>query len=323
MKKYDIVALGELLIDFTQNGVSEQGNQLYEANAGGAPCNVLSMATSLGSKTAFIGKVGSDNFGRTLKDTISSIGIDTSGLIMDKKVHTTLAFVSLDENGDRSFSFCRNPGADMMLSQDELKEEILSNAKIFHFGTLSMTSETVKQATIKAIEVAKQNGGLLSFDPNLRKPLWGNLDLAKESMWYGISKCDILKISEDELTFITNEEDVDEAVEIIKNKYSQIKIIFVTLGKNGSMFYYKDKKGFKETFKDVNTIDTTGAGDTFCGCMLNYLSNKDLDNLDYYELNQKLEFANAASSIITTKKGSLKVMPKYNEIMDLIDKYKI
>lgn len=318
MKKFDIVALGELLVDFTQNGMSEQTNPLYEANPGGAPCNVLSMATRLGSKTAFIGKVGKDNFGKMLKQTICDIKIDTSGLVIDDKIHTTLAFVSVDENGDRDFSFCRNPGADMMLSSDELNTDILENAKIFHFGTLSMTSEIVKNATKKAIEISKKNGSLLSFDPNLRKPLWDSLNDAKESIWYGISVCDILKISEDELLFITDEKDIEKAVKIIRDKYPKIKIIFVTLGKDGSMFFYKEHKDYCPTFTDVKTIDTTGAGDTFCGCMLHYLSQNDIDNLNIEDLHQMLRFANGASSLITTKKGSLKVMPSIDDINKLI-----
>ena len=178
----DVVALGELLIDFTENGVSSQGNQIFEANPGGAPCNVLAMLNKLGKKTAFIGKVGNDQFGTLLRKTLNEVGIDTSNLFTDDEVNTTLAFVHTLADGDREFSFYRNPGADMMLREDEIDEAFLSQAKIFHFGTLSMTQDEVRAATKKAVKSAKQSGALISFDPNLREPLWSSLELAKEQM---------------------------------------------------------------------------------------------------------------------------------------------
>ena len=193
MKKYDVVALGELLIDFTQNGISEQGNSLFEANPGGAPCNVLAMVSKLGHKTAFIGKVGKDSFGKQLKDTLEEVGIDATNLTMDEEVHTTLALVHTLADGDRDFSFYRNPGADMMLTEKEIPEELIQNSKIFHFGTLSMTHEGVRAATKKALDIAKKAGCVISFDPNLRPPLWDNLDNAKEQVLYGLQFCDVLK----------------------------------------------------------------------------------------------------------------------------------
>ncbi|MDE6053733.1 MAG: carbohydrate kinase, partial [Lachnospiraceae bacterium] len=198
MEKYDVVALGELLIDFTENGVSGQGNPLFEANPGGAPCNVLAMLSKLGDNTAFIGKVGKDFFGEQLKSAITEVGINADNLYMDEEVHTTLALVHTYPDGDRDFSFYRNPGADMMLREEELNEDLLKNTKIFHFGTLSMTDEGVRGATKKAIEIAKESGAVISFDPNLRPPLWKSLDDAKEQTAYGLSKCDILKISDNE-----------------------------------------------------------------------------------------------------------------------------
>lgn len=167
-KKYDVVALGELLIDFTDNGISGQGNTIFEANPGGAPCNVLAMLQKLGNKTAFIGKVGKDIFGTKLKEVLKEVGIDTSGLVMDKKVRTTLAFVQTLKGGDRDFSFYRNPGADMMLEEGDINNSLIKNCKIFHFGTLSMTHKGVRKATKKAIKKAKESGALISFDPNLR-----------------------------------------------------------------------------------------------------------------------------------------------------------
>ncbi len=197
--KYDVVALGELLIDFTIDGKSSQGNNTYEANPGGAPCNVLAMLNRMNKKTAFIGKVGKDAFGQILKSTIDKIGIDSKGLVFDEKVNTTLAFVNIDENGERSFSFYRNPGADMMLTEEEVDLEIVRNSKIFHFGTLSMTHEKVRQATKKAVQEAKKENILISFDPNLRELLWEDLSLAKEQIDYGCSVCDILKIEDEDL----------------------------------------------------------------------------------------------------------------------------
>lgn len=190
-KQYDVVALGELLIDFTENGTSGQGNPVYEANPGGAPCNVLSMLNRLGHQTAFLGKVGNDIFGRQLRSTVESAGINVEGLLTDEDVRTTLAFVETKPDGDRDFSFYRNPGADMMLREEEVRDDIIAAGKIFHFGTLSMTNEPVRSATKHAIAVAKENGALISFDPNIREPLWKDMEEAKEQTAYGLSVCDI------------------------------------------------------------------------------------------------------------------------------------
>ena len=187
MKKYDVVALGELLIDFTENGKSNQGNPLFEANPGGAPCNVLSMLQRLGKKTAFIGKVGNDNFGRMLRDVVSEQGINTDNVIFDDDIHTTLAFVHTKEDGDRDFSFYRNPGADMMLRKNEINESLLENTKIFHFGTLSMTEEKIAETTKYAVEKSKSMGAVISFDPNFRPPLWDDFEKAKE--WLVSENC--------------------------------------------------------------------------------------------------------------------------------------
>ena len=208
----DVVALGELLIDFTENGISSQGNPLFEANPGGAPCNVLAMLTKLGHKTAFIGKVGNDFFGKQLEQTIIDVGIDASGLQKDDDVHTTLALVHTYPDGDRDFSFYRNPGADMMLKEEEVPEELIKGTRIFHFGTLSMTHEGVRNATKKALRAAKEAGAVISFDPNLRPQLWKKLGDAADKMWYGISQCDILKISDDEISFLTGTADIDQGI---------------------------------------------------------------------------------------------------------------
>lgn len=318
MKKYDVTALGELLVDFTENGMSEQGNPLLEANPGGAPCNVLSMLQNLGKRTAFIGKVGADAFGQMLIQTVKERGIDTENLVTDEEVHTTLAFVHTAEDGDRSFSFYRNPGADMMLKWDEVKPEILDDTRIFHFGTLSMTDEGIEAVTKKAVQKAKEMGAIISFDPNLRPPLWSNLEDAKSRMWYGISQCDILKISDDEIEFLTGTDDIDKGVRIIM-EHSHPSLICATMGKHGSKAYYNGKTVFGEPFLREDTIETTGAGDTFMACVINSVLENGIDSLTDKDLQDMLEFANAASSIITTRKGALKVMPKKNEIIEVIE----
>ena len=321
-KQYDVVALGELLIDFTDNGISSQGNTLFEANPGGAPCNVLALLNKLGHKTAFIGKVGEDLFGHQLKHVLEALQIDTTGLLMDKEVRTTLAFVKTLEGGDRDFSFYRNPGADMMLDETEINEELIQRAKVFHFGTLSMTHEKVRKATYKALEIAKANHLLISFDPNLREPLWDSLEEAKEQVAYGLQYCQILKISDNEIQWFTGKQDYTEGVRLLQETY-HIPLILLSMGKEGSRAYYKDEIIEVAPFIQENTIETTGAGDTFLGGCLHYLLQNDIESLTKEQLTEMLTFANAAASIITTRKGALRVMPNVDEIHELIRKYKV
>ena len=320
MKKYDVVALGELLIDFTNNGQSNQGNPVFEANPGGAPCNVLSMLQKLDKKTAFIGKVGNDQFGVMLRATIESIGIDSSYLINDPEIPTTLAFVHNMPDGDRDFSFYRKPGADMMLSEEDIDESILANTKIFHYGTLSMTSEACYKATIKAIKSAKDNGAIISLDPNLREPLWDNLELAKERMLEAISYCDVLKISDNEIQFLTGIEDYNEGIKQLRDKYN-ISLICLTLGKDGSRAFYKDSYIEVKGFHQENIVDTTGAGDTFCGTVLSFISDLGIKDLSDEDLKNILIYANAAASLVTLKKGAIRSMPEKTEIDKLVESY--
>lgn len=315
--RYDVVALGELLIDFTENGLSGQGNPLLEANPGGAPCNVLAMLNKLGKKTAFIGKVGNDQFGKMLKEVVEESGTDVSALAMDDQVHTTLAFVHTFPDGDREFSFYRNPGADMMLTKEEVDPELIKKARIFHFGTLSSTHAGVREATRYAIDVAKENGLFVSFDPNLREPLWESLEQAKEEILYGMSKCDILKISDNEMEFMTGTTDYNKGVEMLREQFD-IPLICVTLGKEGSRAFYKDMIVEAAPFVREDTIETTGAGDTFEACTLNYILEHGLEDLTEENLKEMLTFANAGASIITTRKGALKVMPEKEEIEKVI-----
>lgn len=319
MKKYDVIALGELLIDFTQNGLSEQGNGLFEANPGGAPCNVLSMLNNLGKKTSFIGKVGNDQFGKTLKKALEELGIGTENLLMDNEVHTTLALVHTFADGDRDFSFYRNPGADMMLTVDELNLDLVRDTRIFHFGTLSMSHDGIRATTKKAVETAKEAGALISFDPNLREPLWDSLDNAKEQVRWGLGKCDVLKISDNEIQWLTGEEDFTAGVKKIREEFP-IPLILVSMGRDGSRAYYGDHYVEVAPFLQENTIETTGAGDTFCACVLNYVLEHDLEALTDEQLKEMLTFANAAASIITTRKGALRVMPTREEVLDFLKK---
>lgn len=313
----DVVALGELLIDFTENGVSSQGNPLFEANPGGAPCNVLAMLSGLGHTTAFIGKVGNDFLGKQLEKAITEVGIDAKGLLKDNDVHTTLALVHTYPDGDRDFSFYRNPGADMMLTEEEVPVDIVKSARIFHFGTLSMTHERVRLATKKAIAIAQDAGAIISFDPNIREPLWNSLDDAREQVLYGLQQCDILKISDNEIQWLTGEDDFTEGVRWINMRY-HIPLILVSMGKEGSRAYYQDKMVEAAPFIQKNTIETTGAGDTFCACVLHYVLEHGLQKLTDKDLKDMLTYANAAAAIVTTRKGALRVMPQPKEIEELI-----
>lgn len=316
-KHYDVVALGELLIDFTQNGLSAQGNPLLEANPGGAPCNVLALLSKLGHKTAFLGKVGQDGFGDQLADALTEVGIDTRGLRRDPVVHTTLAVVHTHPDGDREFSFYRNPGADMNLRSEELDQELLADTTIFHFGSLSMTDEPCRSASREAIALAEASGALLSFDPNLREPLWHSLDDAKEQILYGMAHCQILKISDNEIQWLSGREDYDEGIAWLRSQFN-IPLILLSLGKDGSRAYCGDVRVEVPAHLMPNTIETTGAGDTFFGGVLHYILEHGWHPYSEAELNEMLAFANAGAALITTRKGALRVMPERSEIEALL-----
>lgn len=317
MKQYDVTALGELLIDFTENGISAQGNPILEVNPGGAPCNVLSMLNRLGHKAAFIGKIGKDMFGTQLENALLEVGIETRGLKKDEEVHTTLAFVHTLEDGDREFSFYRNPGADMMLREEELDEELIKDSKIFHFGSLSMTDEPCKAAAKKAIQIAEEAGAVMSFDPNLREPLWRTLEDAHREIDYGLQHCQILKISDNEIQWFTGKEDFDEGIAVLKEKYD-IPLILLSMGRDGSRAYTKDLRVEVPAVIREDTIETTGAGDTFGACILHYVLEHGWKEYTEAELKEMLTFANAAASIITTRKGALRVMPTKEEVEALL-----
>lgn len=314
-KCFDVVALGELLIDFTEYGTSYQGNGLFEACPGGAPCNMLAMLRKLGKDCAFIGKVGNDMFGRLLRDVIVDSGINADHLVMDDGVPTTLAFVKTFPNGDRDFSFYRKPGADMMLTEAELPLDTIKNTKIFHFGTLSMTHAGIRAATVRAVELAKESGALISFDPNLRPPLWEDLEQARAQIAWGLARCDILKIADNELEFMTGEKDYEKGAAILRKQYPNIRVLNVTAGADGSYSFYGDEEPvYVPAFTLGGTIETTGAGDTFCASVLSFILENGITGLTPEMRRLMLRFANAAAYIVTTRKGAIRAMPERSEV---------
>ncbi len=337
-RQYDITAIGELLVDFTDSGLSGQGNKLLEANPGGAPCNVLAMLNNLGFNTAFIGKVGDDMFGQILRVNAVEAGIDVSGLILDPDYNTTLAFVANKADGEREFSFYRKEGADLMLTTSDIKESLIEQSKILHFGSLSMTAEPAREATMYAVGKAEEAGCLISYDPNYRPMLWDSEDDARQMMDWGLKHCDVLKISDDEIEFLTGLNDYEKGARLLKDKYD-IPIVLATLGRNGSMALRDDTCVSVPAFVNSRTIEATGAGDTFLGCALGYIlrmagvadavadgkkgmvgytrewdKTTALEHMDEFHLSDMLTYSNAAASIITTRKGAMMSMPTRDEI---------
>ena len=318
MKEFDVVALGELLVDFTRNGDSAQGNPLFEANPGGAPANVLAMLQKLGKKTAFIGKVGNDGFGNLLADTVREAGVDIRGLKRDAEIPTTLAIVNTFPNGDRDFSFYRKPGADLLLKEEELDEDLLRSCRIFHFGTLSLTNEPCRSATIRALETARKAGALISFDPNWRPPLWSSEEAAREQIEWGLGQCDVLKIADNEILFLTGEEDFDRAAAVLQARYPNIRVLNVTAGGDGSHAYYGGYRVYEPACRLGGVIETTGAGDTFCACVLAYVLEHGIEDLSEENLHEMLRFANTAAYIVTTRKGAIRSMPDPEEVYAIL-----
>lgn len=316
---FDTVSLGELLIDFTPRGLSEQGSYVFEANSGGAPCNVLAAMTKLGNSAAFIGKVGDDTFGHFLCDTLKRLNINTDSLYFSEDSFTTLAFVTIDETGNREFSFNRNKSADVMLAPEEVDSELIKKSRIFHCGTLSLTDSPSREATLRALDVAKENGVLISVDPNLREPLWKNLDDARRAINLVLGYADIIKISDYELEFLYGIKDIKQSALKLWNEYKP-KILFVTCGRDGA-YLLKDDIFLHHPCFDVKTIDTTGAGDCFCGAALSCILNKKLNfaGLDVQACSYILKFASAAASLATTKRGAIASMPDTEDIVKLMN----
>ena len=314
----DVTALGELLIDFNMDGVNEDGYPVMSAHPGGAPGNYLAALAKRGLRTSYITKVGDDAFGAMLKETIRKVGIDVSGIVTAPDTFTTLAFVTLDEQGDREFSFARKPGADTRLAPEEIPAELIENSRVFHFGTLSLTDEPARSATHKAVELARKAGCLISVDPNLRLPLWKKPEDAKEQMLWAISQADVLKISDDEVEFLFGMTP-EEGAEHLFRTYSN-SLIFVTLGKDGAYFKNRNACGHVPNFEGIQAIDTCGAGDIFGGSAMAALlkTGKKPEDLNKDELTAITSYACAAASLSTTRHGGIGSVPETADVEKLL-----
>lgn len=311
---YDVAALGELLIDFTCLSTDTDGYPTMAAHPGGAPANYLAALTKFGAKTAMIGKVGSDAFGRLLIKTLKGAGIDTRGMLVSDDVFTTLAFVTLDDSGDREFSFARKPGADTQLRFDEIDLSVIDASKVLHFGTLSMTNEPARDATYKAVEYAAGHGKLISFDPNLRKPLWDDLDGAKRQMLWGLKHADIVKISDEETEFLFGIAPEEAAKHIIDS--FGVRLVYVTCGAEGCFYRTKTASGFVKALSGIAVKDTTGAGDIFGGSAMYGLLRAGgvPEKLTAEELENIVSFACASAGLSTTKAGGISSVPELGEV---------
>ncbi len=312
-----LVCLGEILIDFTPCGKNSQGMALFAQNPGGAPANVLAMNAKLGGRSAFIGKVGADAFGTFLKQTLESLRIDTTGLVTNPEIPTTLAFVQLDAHGDRSFTFYRKPGADLRLTWEDVCKERIAQCDIFHFGSLSLTDEPCRSATLNALRYAKSLDKTISFDPNYRPLLWQDLSTARHWMTTGLREADIVKVSEEEMTLLTGETDPETGSLRLLEMGPQI--VLVTLGADGS--YYRNAAGHgRIPACKVHTVDTTGAGDAFMGAMLWQLNTIPKNELANTVLSPLVTFANAAGGLTTTKPGAIPALPTLADIQSSLNK---
>lgn len=313
---YDVTALGELLIDFTCTSLDVDGYPIMQAHPGGAPANYLAALSKFGAKTAMLGKVGGDVFGELLINTLRSVGVSTEGMVRTDKFFTTLAFVTLDENGEREFSFSRKPGADTRLCVDEVRYDIIDESRVFHFGTLSMTDEPAREATYRAVEYAAERGKLISFDPNLRKPLWHSLDDARREMLWGLAHADVVKISDEEVEFLFGLSPMDGAGHILDN--FPVKLVFVTCGADGCFYKTAAVTGHIGGIAGVKTVDTTGAGDIFGGSAMFALlkTGKDPAALSDDELADIVRFACTSAGLSTAKPGGISSVPDYAEVIE-------
>lgn len=311
----DVVALGELLIDFTCQSVDAEGYPTMAAHPGGAPANFLAALSKFGAKAALLGKVGTDAFGSMLTTTLQQAGIETKGLIATDEVFTTLAFVTLDEHGDRAFSFARKPGADTCITFEELNLDLIDEAKVFHFGTLSLTDEPARTATQKAILYAKSKGKLITYDPNLRKPLWNDLEEAKRQLLWGLQQADVVKISDEEVEFLFGMGVQEGAAHILQNY--PVKLVFVTCGADGCWYQNDMAQGHVPSLSDIQVMDTTGAGDIFGGSAVWKLLQlgKAPEVLEQAELEEVVRFACTAAGLSTTRPGGISSVPEYNEVL--------
>lgn len=314
MKKYDVAAVGESLIDFTPSGTNEHGSELFAKNPGGAPANVLAMCAKLGLSTAFIGKVGNDSFGNFLRGTMEDAGIDCRGLVMSDEYPTTLAFVQLSSTGDRSFSFYRKNCADVLLDPSELDRGVIESCRVMHFGGVSLTDEPARSATLEAVRAAKAAGALVSYDPNYRPPLWKSEAEAAEVMRSALPLADIIKVSGDELELLCGQSDPARGAEELMKQGA--RLVMVTLGANGAYYLTANSSGYSHAY-DVPTVDTTGAGDTFMGSVLAMvLREQSLDDISPERWSWIMSFAGAAGSLATTRPGAIPAMPDENGTLE-------
>lgn len=316
----DVVALGELLIDFTCISADADGYPTMAAHPGGAPANYLAAVTKFGGKTAMLGKVGTDAFGKLLTGTLEKAGIDTRGLIATPDVFTTLAFVTLDETGNREFSFARKPGADTCIGTDEVRYDLLDETKVLHFGTLSLTDEPARSATYAAVEYCREHGKLISFDPNLRKPLWRDLEEAKKQMLWGLQHADVVKISDEEVEFLFGLDVQAGAAHILKE--FGVKLVFVTCGPEGCWFDNGTARGMTPSLRDIKVLDTTGAGDIFGGSAMWKLlqTGKAPADLTEGDLRDITAFACTSAGLSTTRPGGVSSVPAYEEVLSRMGK---
>ena len=309
----DITAVGEILIDLTQSGVNEQGIPRFDANPGGAPANLAVAASRLGASTAFIGKVGKDSFGVFLRDCLTENGVDVTGMVVDPVQHTTLAVVSLDPSGERNFSFYRNPSADVNLNAEDISAEQLKNTRFLHFGSVSLTAEPARGATLYAARTAKELGAVVSYDPNYRASLWSDEKTAVERMLEPLPLVDVLKVSDEELPLLTGTEDLEAGTALLAEK--GISLILVTLGPKGALYRFHGQTGLVPGVP-CKVGDTNGAGDTFFGAALSQLAKLDsLDTLSIPELERIVALANKAASITTSRHGAIPAMPTLEEVL--------
>lgn len=310
----DVVALGELLIDFACVKTDDDGYPTMAAHPGGAPANFLAALAKFGVSTALLGKIGDDAFGRLLTNTLKQAKIDAGGIVVDENVFTTLAFVTLDSTGDRSFSFARKPGADTQLRFEEINLKLIDSAKVFHFGTLSLTDEPARSATYQAVAYAKEKGKLITFDPNLRKPLWTDLTTAKDQMLWGLSHADVVKISDEEVEFLFGL-GVEDGAKHILSAYD-VKLVFVTCGPKGCYYSNGLACGMVPSLQDIPVVDTTGAGDIFGGSAVYGLLQigKAPETLSKDELVKIVTFACTAAGLSTTKSGGMSSVPSMDEV---------
>lgn len=320
MKKYDVVAFGEILIDFICDGKNEEGKNVYAENTGGAPANCVGAVCKLGGSGAFIGMTGKDSFGENIRSDLQKINVDTKAMRYCTSQHTTLAFVSLTEKGERSFSFCRNPGADTQITFDDIDKTYLENARILHVGSLSLTQEPAKTTTLQIISSVKKAGGIISYDPNWRESLWAGKENALDELKSILPMADIVKVSDEELKLLFGNVSYKEGAEIICN--TGAKLVSITLGSKGVYYRYSNNGDvFEGTVEcpEVKVVDTTGAGDSFNGGLLYRLTRKeDILNLTKAELEEDLKFANAVASLCVTRHGGLPALPVYEEVEKLL-----